>query len=76
MTTTTNNNNLAELAFKGNLTVEQVRAADFDKLLNDEDCFVSSLFWASKYCHFEVVKAILDRGVPVNQLTGYGVCVQ
>jgi ankyrin repeat protein len=55
-----------------NLTVAQVNAATKQKLeanLDLSQC--TALYWASKESSIEVVKAILDKGVDINQISGY-----
>jgi hypothetical protein len=72
-----NNNmsdNLADRAFNGNLTVSDIKNADIKKLMEDKDyAGFTVLCWASHNCSTEVVEAILDRGIPVNQLSSVNV---
>jgi hypothetical protein len=63
--------NLAYRAKEGNLTVEEVNAATKDKLETDKNKYGNTtLFLASFGCGIEVVEAIINKGVDVNQLSG------
>jgi hypothetical protein len=58
--------NLAERAYKGELTVEEVNRATKEKLEKDEYSGDTVLYLVSRYCSIEVVKAILDKGVNID----------
>jgi hypothetical protein len=63
--------NLAQRALSGKLTVSEVNAATKEKLETDKSRRGSTvLYWASCTCRIEVVEAIINKGVDVNQLSG------
>jgi hypothetical protein len=62
MTTT----NLAQRAYEGKLTVEEVNRATKEKLEEDKRGGYTVLFCASQICGIEVVEAILDKNVNVD----------
>jgi hypothetical protein len=69
MTSTTDN--LAQRAYEGKLTVKEVNRVTKEKLENDKDNFgCMALYWASFYGPIEVVEAILDKNVNIDQLSG------
>jgi hypothetical protein len=62
--------NLAQRASEGKLTVEEVNRATKEKLETDKDKYgFMVLFRASDNCGIEVVEAIINKGVDVNQLS-------
>jgi hypothetical protein len=66
MTTT----NLAQRAFYGKLTVEEVNGATKEKLESDKSWDGYTVFYcASEKCSIEVIEAILDKNVNINGLT-------
>jgi hypothetical protein len=74
--TTTTDVNLAERAIDGNLTVEEVNAATKEKLEDDKTVGGSTvLYWASYKCGIEVVEAIINKGVDVNQLSSVSIVI-
>jgi hypothetical protein len=59
--------NLAQRAYDGELTVEEVNGATKQMLETEKNsggCTV--LFWASRNCGIKVVEAIVNKGVNVN----------
>jgi hypothetical protein len=58
--------NLAQRAFNGMLTVEDVKRATKEKLVNNKCVGCTVLYWASGKYPAEVVEAILDKGVNIN----------
>jgi hypothetical protein len=62
--------NLADRAYEGKLTVEEVNAASKERLEEDKYDEYTVLNWASIECGIEVVEAILNKGVDVNGLSG------
>jgi hypothetical protein len=62
--------NLAQRAFEGKLTVEEVNAATKEKLEEDK-----VLYWASRNCPTEVVEAILDKNVNIDGLSTVSIVV-
>jgi hypothetical protein len=63
--------NLAEHAWEGKLTVEEVNGATKEKLEEDKYVGYSVLFWASRECGIEAVEAILDENVNIDGLSGH-----
>jgi hypothetical protein len=61
--------NLAHLAYRGELTVQEVNAATKEKLEEDKDGGYSVLYWASRNCSTEVVEVILDKNVNIDRLS-------
>jgi hypothetical protein len=61
--------NLAERAYEGKLTVEEVNSATKKKLETDMIGGYPVLFWASGKCSIEVVEAILDKKVNIDGLS-------
>jgi hypothetical protein len=62
--------NLADRAYSGKLTAEEVRKATKEKLEEDKAYGNTVLYSASMWCGIEVVEAIINKGVDVNQLSG------
>jgi hypothetical protein len=63
--------NLAKLAWDGKLTESDVKNATLKKLMEDMTSGGNTvLYWASCKCPTEVAEVILDKGVPINQLSG------
>jgi hypothetical protein len=62
--------NLAVRAWEGKLTVEEVNGVTKEKLETDKDGRCTVLYWVSLRCGIEVVEAIINKGVDVNQLSG------
>jgi ankyrin repeat protein len=62
-------NNLAYRAYSGELTITEVYCADIRNLVKDTFISYKTLFWASAKCSMEIVQAILDRNVNVNELS-------
>jgi hypothetical protein len=67
--------NLAERAYRGELTVEEVNAATKEKLEKDKFGGCTVLYWASRECGIEVVEAILDKNVNINGLSEVSIVV-
>jgi hypothetical protein len=63
--------NLAQRAFEGKLTVEEVNAATKDKLENDKYSACTVFYYASTGCRIEVVEAILDKKVNIDGFSGH-----
>jgi hypothetical protein len=63
--------NLAERAYKGKLTVEEVNAATKEKLEEDKYGGCQVLYFASLKCPIEVVEAILDKNVNIDVQSEY-----
>jgi hypothetical protein len=63
--------NLAQRAFYGKLTVEEVNRATKEKLETDKDGGYTVLYCASYNCGIEVVEAILDKNVNIDVQSGY-----
>jgi hypothetical protein len=64
MASTTTDVNLAQRAYEGKLTVEEVNAATKEKLETEKTAGGSTvLYWASYYCGIEVVEAIINKGL-------------
>jgi hypothetical protein len=61
--------NLAQRAFEGNLTVEEVNRATKEKLEDDMYVGCTVLYCASCNCGIEIVEAILDKGVNIDGLS-------
>jgi hypothetical protein len=61
--------NLADLAYIGELTVEEVNRATKEKLEEKDISGFTVLYYASGWCPIEVVEAILDKNVNINGLT-------
>jgi hypothetical protein len=61
--------NLAQRAFDGMLTVEEVNAATKEKLEEKTSDESTVLYCASWKCPIEVVEAILDKNVNIDGLT-------
>jgi hypothetical protein len=51
------------------LVVNDVKNATLKNLMEDKKDGYTALYWASCSCPTEVVEAILDKGVPINQLS-------
>jgi hypothetical protein len=66
---------LAERAFEGKLTVEEVNAATKEKLEEDKDCGFTVLYCASWKCPIEVVEAILVKNVNIDGLSYVSVII-
>jgi ankyrin repeat protein len=66
--TTTDKHQLAEAAYKGTLTLSQVEATSKEDLQTGQYAGTTLLYWACGYCRVEIVEAILNKGVDVNQL--------
>jgi hypothetical protein len=62
--------NLAERAWEGNLTVEEVNRATKEKLEEDKYFEYTVIYYGSRECPIEVVEAILDKGVDIDGLSG------
>jgi hypothetical protein len=62
--------NLAERAYYGELTVEEVRDATKEKMEDDKYVGCTVLYRASMNCPVEVVEAILDKNVNIDELSG------
>jgi ankyrin repeat protein len=58
----------AQLAYTGKLTVQDVQAAS-DNDLDQEFDYCSVLYCACQHCPIEVVQALLDRNVNINELS-------
>jgi hypothetical protein len=59
--------NLAQRAFRGELTVEVVNAATKEKLEEDKDQYGNTVLYCASYkCGIEVVEAILDKNVNID----------
>jgi hypothetical protein len=71
MASTSTDVNLAECAWGGMLTVEEVNAATKKMLEDDKFVGCTVLYWASYNCGIEAVEAIINKGVDVNQLSEY-----
>jgi ankyrin repeat protein len=64
-------NDLATRAWRGELTVREVNAARKEKLdKKDENNGNTLLYCASASCPTEVVEAILDKGVDIDEMSG------
>jgi hypothetical protein len=62
--------NLAERAWKGKLTVEDVKGATKEKLEEENNEYGNTvLYLASLHCGIKVVEAILDKGVNIDGLS-------
>jgi hypothetical protein len=63
--------NLAERAYRGELTVEEVNTATKEKLEEDKSYFGNTVLYdASCNCGIEIVEAILDKNVNIDGLSG------
>jgi hypothetical protein len=63
--------NLAQRAYDGELTVEEINGATKEKLENDK-LYGSTLLCNATYkCPIEVVEAILDKNVNIDVQSGY-----
>jgi ankyrin repeat protein len=70
--TTPTNITLAELAYRGKLTIEQVNDATKYMLHERETCAgYSALYWACGQCGSEVIEAILDKGVNIDGFSAF-----
>jgi hypothetical protein len=58
--------NLADRAWEGELTVEEVNAATKERLERKSSSGNTVLYWASNKCGIKVVEAIINKGVDVN----------
>jgi hypothetical protein len=68
--------NLAERAWEGKLTVEEVNAATKEKLETVKyRGGYTVLFWASRECGIEVVEAILDKILNIDGLSNVSIVV-
>jgi hypothetical protein len=67
--------NLAQRAFRGELTVEEVNAATKEKLEQDEYEGFTVMYWASSNCGIEVVEAIINKGVDLNGLVAVSIVI-
>jgi hypothetical protein len=67
--------NLAERAYYGKLTLEEVNRATKEKLEKDEYIGCTVLYCTSKKCPIEVVVAILDKNVNIDGLSGVSIVV-
>jgi hypothetical protein len=67
--------NLAYRAMIGELTVEELNHATKEKLEEDRYGGCQVLYWASRECPIEVVEAILDRGVNIDELTPVSIVI-
>jgi hypothetical protein len=67
--------NLAQRAFEGKLTVEEVNAATKEKLEEDKLYGFTVLYRASAKCGIEVVEAILDKNVNIDGLSRVSIVV-
>jgi ankyrin repeat protein len=56
--------NYAAKAYDRSLTVQDVRDADLDRLVNDTYAYKSVLYWVCNGCSIVMVKAVLNKGVP------------
>jgi ankyrin repeat protein len=65
--TTTTPINIAELAYTGNLHIHHVQIAGKDKVITDFSRNRTAIFYAVQNCTTEVVEAMLNMGVDVNQ---------
>jgi hypothetical protein len=63
--------NLAQRAYEGKLTVEEVNRATKKKLeeKSEEQYGFTVLYWASNRGPIEVAEAILDKGVSIDGLS-------
>jgi hypothetical protein len=72
------NVNLADRAYRGELTVEEVNVATKEKLETDKyigyDGELTVLFCVSDKCSIEVVEAIINKVVDVNGLSAVSNC--
>jgi ankyrin repeat protein len=60
---------LVNLAYDGTLTVKQVNETDSAELKQMKQSEFTILFWACESCPVEVVQALLDKGLDVNELS-------
>jgi ankyrin repeat protein len=60
----------AYLASRGRLTVEMVKEANINQLQQSRCAGFTTLYWASYSCPVEVVQALLDRGLDINETSG------
>jgi hypothetical protein len=67
--------NLAQRAYDGLLTVEEVNDATKEKLEKDDWGGANVLYFASVKCPVEVVKAILDKKVIIDALSRVSIVV-
>jgi hypothetical protein len=67
--------NLAHLACRGELTVEEVNAATKEKLEEDKGGGYSVLYWASYNCGIAVVEAVLNKKVNIDGLSDVSIVV-
>jgi hypothetical protein len=64
--------NLADHAKDGTLTVEEVNTATKEKLETDKSINgYTVLYFACTQCGIEVVEAIINKGVNLNQVSGF-----
>jgi hypothetical protein len=61
--------NLSERAWKGKLTVEDVKDATKEKLEEKDEPGNTVLYRASYRCGIEVVEAILDKNVNIDEFS-------
>jgi hypothetical protein len=67
--------NLSHRAYKGELTVEEVNAATKEKLETDKYGGYTVLYCASWKCGIEVVEAILDKKVNIDESSDVSIVV-
>jgi hypothetical protein len=76
MASSTTDINLALRALVGKLTVKEVNDATKEKVEEDIKYNGSTvLFCASRWCGIEVVEAIINKGVDVNQLSDVSIVI-
>jgi hypothetical protein len=63
--------NLAQRAYEGKLTVEEVNRATREKLEEDKYNGCTVLYWTSMCCVIEIVEAILNKIVNIDVQSGY-----
>jgi hypothetical protein len=67
--------NLAQRANEGELTVEEVNHATKEKLEEDKNWGCTVLLLSSQNCPIEVVEAILDKNVNIDELSYVSIVV-
>jgi hypothetical protein len=68
--------NLADFAYDGELTVEEVNEATKEKLEEDKDQYGNTVLYCASYkCGIDVVEAILDKGVNIDGLSDVSIVV-
>jgi hypothetical protein len=77
MTSSTTDVNLAERAYEGKLTVEELNTATKEKLETDQSGWSGKdtvHYLASRWCGIEVVEVILDKKVNIDELSHVSIC--